>query len=940
MKIRLFLVSCFFLFSHFLRSSQTSGVLINEFQTSNGATIVDEDSEFTDWIELKNASADSINLEGWSLTDTRDETRKWVFPKVTMKAGSHLIIFASGKDKRVANATLHTNFKLSASGEDLGLYRPDGLPATMLLDYPEVETDQSYGVMQGSWVTFRVPTPGKANVDTSMLALPAPVFSHKRGFYDKPFQLIFESAQPNTSIYYTTDGSVPSTSNGKVYTKSIGISKTAIIRAMALTKLTADSLVFTSPVMTHTYLFIDDILTQSNTPSGYPAKWGPYDSIKKTIMVDGVPVSVRDTAIADYEMDPELLAEPAYALKVRESLKELPVISLVTDKNHFFNRVNDPKTGGIYIYTGVYGAVGDGWERPVSFEYFNLPDQVSIQANCGINLRGGASRLPEKMPKHSFKLNFSSEYGPTKLKFPMFDDVKTKEFNALNLRAGFGNTWAHWSSGDRSMAVYVRDMWAKRTQKSMGHLSGSGRYAHLFINGMYWGFYNPNERIDDDYFETYLGGDKTEYDVIGGDGVVVMDGNLTAYNKMQSILGTMKDVDTTVFMQLQGMNPDGSINPEFEPLLDMENFIDYMLLNYYGANGDWDSHNWVCARNRYNPGKGFRFLSWDAEHVIKGVNDNKLSMITNKCPTYMFHQLKKSPLFIKLLSERVQKHCYNEGSLTPSKTVATFNKLIAEIENSLYAESARWGDYRKDVHPWSSAGPLYRKDVQFDALRKSMIDNYFPKRTDVFIGHLRTAGLLSKVDAPIYKVNNLTIEDDSVTNNDLISIVSPKAVGQVYYTTNDTDPLLWSNTGPIAQSPQAVVYNNAIKLNANTSLKARILYMGEWSPLAEIQFKLREAPVGLSEESNLLSLISMSNAPNPFVSQTTFRYSVPFDAQIRLEMYDVSGRLVATVLNTWQTAGNYDLNYDGASLPRGIYVCKFVVQGKYNHQSVLRVSKL
>jgi len=908
--------------------SQESGLRINEFQAGNVNTIADEDHSYPDWIELFNPTGQSIDLAGWSLTDEIQNPKKWIFPSVTLGSGKYLPVFASGKNKRLPGSPLHTNFKLTADGEYLALFSPAGKAFSEWNPFPEQLPGQSQGLLNGALVTFKVPTPGTANSGGVLLRYPDPVFSRQAGFYEQPFTLSLTSPMPEAYLYYTTDGSEPSALNGRLYTNALIVSGTTVVRARAVRLPSQTDNIENSTIITRTYLFIDDILKQSNSPAGYPAAWGKY-------------AQIAGTSIADYEMDPELTVDPAYAAKIRTAMLELPIVSLVTDKNNIFSTVNDSITGGIYVFTGppVGYTTGRGWERPVSFEYFFAHDSISFQVNCGIEIHGGHSRLPEKCPKHALKIDFKSIYGPSKLNFPFFGKSEAPSLNSFILRAGFGNTWVHQSAIGRTLAVYARDEWSKKTQKRMGHLSTNTQYAHLFINGLYWGLYNPTEKIDEDFCESYLGGDKLEYDIIESSelvsanyGVIASSGTIDAWNSLFAQVS-----DTTLYQKIQGNNPDGTPNPDFPALIDMNNFIDYMLLNFYNGNTDWDHHNWVAVRNRMIPDKGFRFLCWDSEEVLKSVTENLLAENNPNCPSYMFQQLRKNPQFCRLFWDRVQKHCFNSGSLTPLVAAETFTSLTSQIENSLYAESARWGDYRKDVHQWQTVGELYRKDVQFDKQKKVLLETYFPQRTATFVTQLKTAGLFPTTDAPVIKVNGSVTTKDTLSETDKLTLTA--TAGTLYYTKDDTDPVKWAGNGTSTINSNAINYKSYFTLDQSSTIKVRALYQGVWSAMNEQKFILRAPIVGFAPDAQLIAQITACNAPNPFTDQTTFRYSVPFDAQVRLEMYDVSGRLVSAIVNERLEAGSYEKNFDGSALPRGIYLCRFNVKGSIQHQQVFKISK-
>ena len=132
---------------------------ISEFMASNSHTLADADGDFPDWIELQNTSTNAVNLLSWSLTESSGNPGKWRLPAVAMAPKSFLIVFASGKDRAAAGAELHTNFKLSADGEYLGLFGPDGTAATEIGPaYPPQFPDVLYGVGMQLTTSALVPT--------------------------------------------------------------------------------------------------------------------------------------------------------------------------------------------------------------------------------------------------------------------------------------------------------------------------------------------------------------------------------------------------------------------------------------------------------------------------------------------------------------------------------------------------------------------------------------------------------------------------------------------------------------------------------------------------------------------------------------------------------------------------------------------------------------
>ena len=530
-------------------------------------------------------------------------------------------------------------------------------------------------------------------------------FSKPHGFYEQSFDLqITSSSLPaGTSIHYTLDGSEP-TLQSATYTQPLTISGTTILRAAAV-----DGTGLVTPIATATYLFMEDILRQSNTPEGYPSTWGEYTQIP-------------GTAIADYEMDPEMTNDPVLRPKIAEGLKSLPVLSIVTDKNNLFCKEKDEERGGIYIYTGppVGDNTGHGWTRPASAELFGSDAQSThdFSVTCGLRIHGGHGRLADKNPKHSFRLVFKEEYGQKNLKYPLFGKDEPQKFKQLVLRCHFGNSWQHWN--DRERAQYTRDVWARRMQRKMGRTSVNALYVHLFLNGMYWGLYNIAERVDGQYGENHLGGDKDDMDVVkieeeGGNHHEASEGDLVIWEEMLKVVE--RAADDTYYAKL-------------DTLLDVDAFIDYMLINQYAGNTDWDHHNWYAIRRRGANSQGFRFLCWDSEVIFEEPNENVLKTYNKGgFPTGIFDNLMKNKQFKTRYLTRAKEVLDDDGLLGENSVVAVWDSLYHVVETAIYAEAARWGDYRRDVHRYKTAGDLYTVDGHYMKERNRLLTKYFPVRT-------------------------------------------------------------------------------------------------------------------------------------------------------------------------------------------------------------------
>jgi len=775
------------------------GLRINEILTANVAAtgFKDEDGELQDWIEIYNPGTEAANLDGWSLTDDLNDPDRWIFPSITLGPGQYLVVFASGKDRKDPSLgrRLHANFKLSSSGEYLALLNqesPRAVVSEFQPGYPEQRNDYSYGYeISGELRYFRTPTPGMAN-GASMIegVAPPPHVNVGRGWFDQPFQLVISSPLPGVQHRFTTDGREPTETHGQLYTGPWRITTTTILRIASFQQN-----LLPSRVVTHTYLYAVDLVHQPNNPPGFPV--GP------TVMA-GYP--------SDYEMDPEIVNDPVYRDQIIPALLSLPALSIVCPTEDLFGA-----STGIYTHPT---SRGPDWERACSVEFIPNEDAAGFQTDAGIQIQGNAGREPIKQPKHAFRLVFKGDYGPAKLEFPLYPESPVSRFDTLVLRADFNFSWLHWNSAQRIRAQRTRDAWLKDSMRAMNGLASHNRYVHLFLNGLYWGIYDPSERPDAAFGASYMGGEKEDYDVIN-EGAAV-DGSLQAYNAM---------------LALSNLEDPGNYH-RMQSALDLTQYIDYMLLHFYIGHQDWGRNkNWYALRPRDNR-LGFVYVPWDGEMILDEVSHNRVSNADT--PSGLHTALVANSEYRLAFADRVRKHLFGKGALTPAEVEQRWMKRAREIELAVIAETARWGDYRRDVHSYQN-GPyeLYTRDNHWRAEQNRLRSQYFPQRTATVLNQLRNAGLYPNLTAPEFSHGG-----GPVASGYKLSMSAPQ--GTVYFTTNDIDPRI-PLTGGI--HPSALSFSEPCVLDHSVRVKARAWQGGTWSALAEAEFLVDQAvlPVRITE---------------------------------------------------------------------------------------------
>ena len=609
---------------------------------------------------------------------------------------------------------------------------------------------------------FYAATPGQPNTTNFMGFVEAPKFSVWRGFFQTAFDLSLNCATPGATIRYTTNGNAPTAISGLIYTNPIPVTHTMVLRAAAFR--TNWNM---SRVETHSYVFLDDVIQQkyqSNIVAGFPTSWNGVSP--------------------DYGMDPRVVAQNGtdryggkYAREIRDDLKAIPTMSIVMNLQDMFG------VKGIYSNPLNRGAA---WERPISVEIINGDGSGGFQENAGLSVQGGAFRDFGLTKKKSFRLLFKSMYGAGKMHYPFFGPNATDQIDSLTLRAN-NNDGYQWDSAV-GKALYLRDAFAHTTAGEMGMAAAHTAYVHLYINGFYWGLYNPVERPDAAFASTYLGGQKENWDAINQDSAP--DGNYSAWNRMIALANSGL-ANKTNYQRIQGNNPDGTRNPAYENLLDVDNMIDYMIVNFYAGNTDWPHRNWYAARDRTG-GEGFRFFPWDTEAAMDlfgaDINIDRTSVSGNVATPYA--SAKANPEFRMKFADHVYRHFFNGGVyyVDPqnakwdpahperNRPAARFASLAAKVEKAVVGESARWGDQ----HVGSATLP-YTRDEHWAVEKTNLLNNWFPRRSAIVLQQFKNAGLYPRTDPPLFNQRGGRVPSG-------FQLTMTATNGVIYYTTNGLDP--------------------------------------------------------------------------------------------------------------------------------------------------------
>ena len=424
----------------------SQNIVINEVLASNTNSIQDEDGTHQDWIELYNDGAITVNLLGFGLTDDPLLLYKWIFPNISIAPGEYLIVWASDKNRSLSGIPLHTNFKISASGENIILTNDSGV-AIDSVPPANLQSDNSYGRFPngtGSFMYFGMPTPNaiNSNMGYSEILNP-PVFSQQSGFMTSAFDLTLSSVNSGTTILYTVDGSEPDENNlnGTTYNYKNQYPKLPGQAFGTFLFNSFHTLQYTAPITIVDRTPEPNKIAAISTTYDFTPPYFPNGPIYKGNVI-------RAKVIKPGALSSKVVTKNYFITPFGPNKYSLPVLSLSFDENDLYDYEDGIAVAGIDFdnwrianptripsrQIGNYERDGIENERKANMHYF-VNGIEKINQDVGIRIRGAFSRL---YPSKSWNIAARSDFGDENMSYNFFEDEPYSSYERVSAKRIIG----------------------------------------------------------------------------------------------------------------------------------------------------------------------------------------------------------------------------------------------------------------------------------------------------------------------------------------------------------------------------------------------------------------------------------------------------------------------------------------------------------------------
>ena len=472
-------------------------------------------------------------------------------------------------------------------------------------------------------------------------------FSVPGGFYEEGFQLEIFPFYPQHHIRYTVNGNRP----------------------------TAQSALYAGPLTLDASLYSpSNIYTVQNTVDDL---WFVPDSIQHCIVIRAAVFDQNENCISD-------VATNSYFIQALGcDTHGLPVVSLCADSLDLFDYQTGIFVPGVHwnpddpLWTGNYYETGLNWEMSVNVEFYET-DNTGINQQAGLRTHGGNAR---RFVQKGMKLYAREEYGNHRFEHHFFEEIPQDHFKHLVLKP-FSASWNQ--SG-------VTNHVCNKIAQNLNVESLADRPAIVFLNGEYWGIYFVQEKPDERYLQDHFGIDPDEVNILSGWNPIVDAGTSYYYDAFCAWLQNANLMDPAQWEVVKTK-------------VDVNCFVDYIILELFLENMDWPANNMRCWQHHKGP---WRWIFFDGDACLRylafDVFANAIYVGPETWPsstdaTLYFRKFLENDEFRKQFNTR-----FEELLNTVFQDTVTLDYLFdikTVIEQEVPSQSFRF-DYPESINQWN-----------------------------------------------------------------------------------------------------------------------------------------------------------------------------------------------------------------------------------------------
>lgn len=409
-----------------------------------------------------------------------------------------------------------------------------------------------------------------------------------------------------------------------------------------------------------------------------------------------------------------------------DEAQNLPIVSLVTDPDHFFDDetgIYVEGTAGVPGYcTSVPHNVNQDWERPVNIELFEKDGTIGLNQVAGVKIFGGCSRV--RFPIKSLGFYARKEYGTADFKYRLFPDKPSENYETFILRA---------AADDQPFSLF-RDGLAQMLVKDVIDVDVQAyRPVVVYINGAYWGIHNLREKINEHYANDNFGVNSDSVDVLKRNPEKtynVVSGNADHYNAMMQYL---KDNDITQNVHYEYMSTQ----------MDMNEYINYQITQIFFGGRDWPGNNIKFWRSREAPYNKWRWVLYDLDHVFKEYFSDIMDAATDvDCgctwpnppwSTYLFRTLLENESFRHEFTQRFAR--YSNTHFSRERIHRFIDEMQAALAPEIPHHIERWGGQKTNLPDNTWVSPIFNSVEEWE-YRVQVIRDFTDTRHEIALKHL------------------------------------------------------------------------------------------------------------------------------------------------------------------------------------------------------------